>query len=406
MKHLRYVWTLAICTVSYAQDPDDTSLRQLYDDGRWFDLRDAVEGRDAPTFYRAAVASALNRSDDAERLYEQTIRETSDDATVNDARDALATLYLRTGRLADLARLADDVLKNAPDRADVRNLRNMVGGASAKNQRTLATTRTSFDCTAGAGGVHLPMTVNGRRVTWLLDLGSNMPVLSASEAAMLGFDVHDAQGAAIDGAGGSASARGAIAERMTIGATELRDVTMLVLPDDNPAWTDEDAGHRGIIGLPIALALENIHWSSGGTCETGPVAGRSPAADGNFVLAGSSPLIRVIVQGRSLTFGLDTGNVRATELWPLFAKEFPAVVAQGTTDRVRLNQFGGSSEHEVTVLPEVGMRIDDFEMVLRPATLFSEPVGFPHMHGNLGMDLLSLPSDVTVDFQSMTVTLD
>jgi hypothetical protein len=44
-------------------------------------------------------------------------------------------------------------------------------------------------------------------------------------------------------------------------------------------------------------------------------------------------------------------------------------------------------------------------MVLRPASVFSAPIGTPHVHGNLGMDLLSRPSDVTIDFPSMAITL-
>jgi hypothetical protein len=242
-------------------------------------------------------------------------------------------------------------------------------------------------------------------VTWLLDLGLNLSVLSESEAAMLGFDVPDASGEVIDGAGGTASARSARAERMTIGATELRDVAMGVLPDDNPAWSDTELGRRGIIGLPVALALENIHWTSDGMCETGPVPSRSSAAEGNLVFAESSALVRVFVETRPLIFALDTGNVAETQLWPQFAADFPDVVAQGTRDRVRLNQFGGSVEHDVTVLPEVALQIAGFDMVLRAAKVFSAPVGAPHVHGNLGMDLLSRPSEVVIDFQSMTIAL-
>jgi hypothetical protein len=281
----------------------------------------------------------------------------------------------------------------------------MLAGAGAANQQTVSTRRASFECTTGAAGVHLPLTVNGRRVTWLLDLGLNLSVLSESEAAMFSFDVPDTRGAVIDGAGGSTSARSARANRMTIGATELRDVAMGVLPDDNPAWSDAEPGRRGIIGLPVALALENIHWTSDGMCETGPVPSRSSAAEGDLVFGESSALVRAFVENRSLIFALDTGNVAETQLWPQFAADFPDVVAQGTRDRVRLNQFGGSVDHDVMVLPEVNLEVAGFDVVLRPAKVFSAPVGAPHVHGNLGMDLLSRPSDVEIDFRSMTITL-
>ena len=102
---------------------------------------------------------------------------------------------------------------------------------------------------------------------------------------------------------------------------------------------------------------------------------------------------------------LDTGNVRETQLWPRFAADFPQVVAQGTRSSVRLTQIGGSEEHDVTVLAEAQLRIGDFDAALRPANVFSAPVGDGRSHGNLGMDLLSQASEVTVDFRSMTLGL-
>jgi hypothetical protein len=404
MKPLRYFWALVVCSASNAQELDEAQLQQLYDERRWFDLRDAVQSRDAPTFYRAVIGAALNRPD-AERLLEQTLRETADADIVNAARDGLASLYLRQGRIADLLRLTDDMLAAAPDRADIKSSKEMLSGAGATNQRTLSTGRASFECATGAKGVHFPMTVNGRPVTWLLDVGLNLSVLSESEAVALGFELDSARGTVSDGAGGSTGAGSALAERMTIGATELRDVAMAVLPDDNPAWSDTQPGRRGIIGLPVALALENIHWTSDGMCTTGPMPSRSSAAEGNFVFGESSLLVQAVVESRALIFALDTGNVGATQLWPQFAADFPDVVVQGTRDRVRLNQIGGSIEHDVIVLSELTLQVAAFDMVLRPASVFSAPVGAPHVHGNLGMDLLSQPSEVMLDFQSLTITL-
>jgi hypothetical protein len=59
----------------------------------------------------------------------------------------------------------------------------------------------------------------------------------------------------------------------------------------------------------------------------------------------------------------------------------------------------------VTVLAEAQLRIGDFDAALRPANVFSAPVGDGRSHGNLGMDLLSQASEVTVDFRSMTLGL-
>jgi hypothetical protein len=116
----------------------------------------------------------------------------------------------------------------------------------------------------------MPVTVNGSAVQWVLDTGANFSVLSESEARMLGMALAGGTGEIADSAGGAAAARMAVAQSVTIGGTELRDVSMLAFPDDRPPWNELEPGHRGIVGLPLALALDNIRWTSSGTCETGP----------------------------------------------------------------------------------------------------------------------------------------
>jgi hypothetical protein len=161
-----------------------------------------------------------------------------------------------------------------------------------------------------------------------------------------------------------------------------------------------------LIGLPVALALQTIRWTSRGTCETGPRPGAVHDSQGNLAFHGVAPQVQAIFGGRSLTFDLDTGNQRQTQLWSRFAADFPELVArEGTKGRVTLNQVGGSREHEVIVLPEVRMRIGGFDTLLRPANIFFPPVGNARSHGNLGMDLLSQASEVTIDFQSMVLSL-
>jgi hypothetical protein len=59
----------------------------------------------------------------------------------------------------------------------------------------------------------------------------------------------------------------------------------------------------------------------------------------------------------------------------------------------------------VTVVPEVRLHIGGFEAVLRPANVFSKPVGNDSYHGNIGMDVLRQAAEVTIDFRSMSLTL-
>ena len=56
-------------------------------------------------------------------------------------------------------------------------------------------------------------------------------------------------------------------------------------------------------------------------------------------------------------------------------------------------------------MPHLRLRIGGLDTVLQPANIFSTPVGNDIQHGDLGMDLLSQAADVTIDFQSMSLTL-
>ena len=312
----------------------------------------------------------------------------------------------RAGRTSDALGVFEAMLSSDPQRSDIRNAAVLLTAWSrSPNQRLQGNRPASFACSVGARGVHLPASINGRAVNWLLDTGFTTTGLSESEARWLGLAVHSASARANDGAGGSTTARTTVAERLLIGGTEIRNVPMLVFPDSQPPWNDLEQGARGIIGLPVAVALGTIHWTSSGTCRTGPGdVGRAGDA-GNLVFDGTTPLTRVSVAGRPLEFALDTGNVAGSQLWERFGLEFPMLVADGTKGLVRLNQIGGSTEREVVVLPRVQLRVGGFDTLLEPANVFSRPVGDDRLYGNLGTDLLSQAAAVTIDFERMALTL-
>ena len=81
------------------------------------------------------------------------------------------------------------------------------------------------------------------------------------------------------------------------------------------------------------------------------------------------------------------------------------LAAQGGKGTVRVTQFGGSYERDVIVLPELALRIGGLETWLKPANVFSRPVGDDRWHGNLGMDVLTQAKTVTIDFRSMSIGL-
>lgn len=384
---------------------DDGRLAELYDRDSWFELRDAIEGKRVAPLYAGAVASAFNRVEEAEQHLTRAVREATSTESANEARGKLAILYIRVGKLSEAGRVIDDILKAEPGRADIVNARVVFGAFADRANQTVGRREPSaFPCSIFEDGVRLPIEIGRNTANWLLDTGANITVISEGEAKRLGLKVNESA-RVNDLAGGSAGARTTVAPRLRIGNTEIRNVPMLLLPDDRPPFNEVSLGLRGIIGLPVALALQTVRWTKPRSCATS-FDDPPPASARNLAFNGLFPIIRVDGAGRQLAFVFDTGNQAGTQLWEPFQREFAAVIKeQGTKGTVRVTQFGGSNEHEVIVLPGVVLGVGGFKTVIKPANVFSRPVGDDRWHGNLGMDVLGQASEVTIDFRTMSVVL-
>ena len=389
-----------------AQAPKELSLQQLYERHSWFELRDAIAGRKVQALYAGAVASAFNRTGDAENLLKRAVREASTPEAATHAREALGNLYMRLGRSSDMIRLLDEAIATAPSRSDFRNVRQAFESfRRLPNQSARAGQHQPFRCDVSAQGIVLPAVINGKAVHWLFDSAFSHSAMSESEARMLGISVQGASAAAGDFAGGTTSMRTAVAERVAIGDAELRNVPVLVFPDSQPPFNEHAPGKRGAIGLPVALALQAIRWTKDGACQVGSNPIRTARPDGNLAFDGATPVIRVQYSGKPLEFVLDTGNQGGTQLWERFARDFPDVVSAGRKSTKQIHQIGGSTEHPIVAVPALRLRVGGFDGLLQPANVFSRPIGNDLQHGNLGLDVLSQATEVMIDFQAMSVTV-
>jgi aspartyl protease len=311
-------------------------------------------------------------------------------------------VYLRTGQYAEATRLIDQMLAVEP-REDLKNVRALFGSAPTMRVRHASG---NFRCDVTDTGVSLPLTVNGARVQWLADTGANVTMISDAEALRLGLTIRGSEGRAADLAGGSTGVRTAIARHVVIGPTRLEDVLFLVLPARQMPWKELAAGRQGILGLPVIVALDSLRWTRDGMCRTGLIRDPSRPGRSNLRYDGLQVVANVAFGGRELEFVLDTGNQSGTQLWERFGRDFkPLVEERGRPGSARVTQIGGATDRAVTVIPDLRLDVGGRSAVLPHAQLFSRPVGDDRFHGLLGMDVLSQAMDVTIDFQSMKLTL-
>ena len=382
---------------------DQARLKQLYDAHQIFELRAAVEGHAVPAFYAGVVAAAFGEFQIGEQLLTQAVRNASDVVTANAARESLIGLYMLTGRSSAAVRVMDDLLTAAPTRTDVRNARAFV--ARFSDQRVESRGAAEVECSATAEGIVLPVSINGKAVHWLMDTGFSNAALNESEARMLGLTV-SAGGVTGDMQGGTAPARTAVADRMTIGDTVLRDVPLIVYPDTQPPWNELPAGRRGALGLPIAVALQTIGWTTSHTCQIGAENSVAAGPRANLAFDQASLVARARFGARPLDFVLDTGNQGGTQLWSRFARDFPALIRdEGRKTTKTVHQIGGAKQQDIVVLPEAHLAVGTFTAVLRPAEVFDKSVGDDVHHGNMGMNVLGQAKAVTIDLRAMLLTL-
>lgn len=393
---------LAIATTS-----DKPALRRLYNQHRWFELRDAIQDHDAPSLYRGAVASAFNRVNEAEKYFNEAIKLDPKSDSASEARDMLTDLYGRTGRYQDALRMLDDSLKIHPGRADLVNARILFAAWAKHDDQSVAGLRPgTFRGSVSRSGIVLPVSIHGKTAHWLLDTGANFSLISEKEAAMFGAAVDDSSASVKDPAGGAAQFRTAVIDELSIGDTRLRNVAFLVVSDSQQPMRDMQPGERGLIGIQIPVALQSLAWKSDGTFETGAPVTRGENRAGNLCFDGTTPVTRVLFDGKLLDFELDSGEQSGSQLWARFADDFATLLKKrGTKSQNQVTEVGGSNERDTIELSEMRLRIGGFDATLRPARVYSKPVGNEFHYGHLGMDVLSQAREVRLDFSSMNIDL-
>ena len=87
---------------------DGPSPKLLYDQHRWFELRDAIKGRPASPLYEGAIAAAFSERGKAEENLARTIKLQPESADAEDAHEILAVLVNTKMRFGSLTNGGSD----------------------------------------------------------------------------------------------------------------------------------------------------------------------------------------------------------------------------------------------------------------------------------------------------------
>jgi hypothetical protein len=121
----------------------------------------------------------------------------------------------------------------------------------------------------------------------------------------------------------------------------------------------------------------------------------------------SQPVVQMSFNTIPLTFTLDTGAVHTT-LNPPFASLFPEMIARGEAKEHTLTGMGGSTTQKSVELKMITFSLDGAAATLSPATVLLKSMtgNSKWAAGNLGSDLIQQTAPFTVDFRTMTFTVE
>jgi tetratricopeptide (TPR) repeat protein len=382
---------------------DDVSLKSLYDAHRWFELRDSVAKRTTPLFYQGAVACAFNDLQRCNEKLKSVINAGRQSDEAVEAHRLLASAYFRQGKYREALKQVDAVLALKPGDSDAQSDRPMLAALSEyPDQEMVRLVFTALQL-QDAG---LPISIHGVQATYWFDTGADVSVMTASDAKRFGLRVLKAPIKAGDVTGRQVDSRVAVADELSIGSIRLRHVAFLVVSDDQPPFNQLPPGSRGLIGIPVLLALQEFVWADK-EFEIGSKSSNKPLTHADLCFDGHHPVAQIRFEDRSLAFTLDTGATN-TDLYPPFAAAFPELMrTSAKTESYKMEGVGGDKDTDRAVFSSLHFSIGEFPVVLSPAgVLLTHTIeNSKFFHGNLGIDLLQQAHKTTFDFKAMTLAL-
>jgi predicted aspartyl protease len=388
--------------------PQITAWKKLYDAHQWFALRDAVADGGAPPLYRGAVEAAFREDNAAERDLRKLIKSSPQSDDAYEARSILTNLYFRRGSYREAAKELDGMLHVKPKDEDALSMRSMFDAfGSLGDQQLVASRPSTVPFTLEDGNGYLPLTINGITALFCFDTGANMSVISEAEAARLGMKLVSTTTKISDSSGNTIQTEVARADDLVIGNLHLKGVVFAVLPDAQEPFVELPLGKRGLIGLPVLLAMQTLRWSPSKNVSFGYKGSSFHLAGANLALDGAEPVLAATSAGKPLEMTLDTGAVHTIFETP-FAQKFAALLSsQGSKEEHKLTGLAGSKSYSSVMLPSLTLETGGGAMTLTPAHVIpGESTGSAEWaDGNLGMDALDQAKTITIDFHAMRVTL-
>jgi predicted aspartyl protease len=400
-----FAW-IVLPAVSLFGQPEQ-QLRAMFDSNQAFALRDGEKQGHLPVFYRGAVEDSQNRPAEAKKDLDRAIAADPHSKQAFEAHEMLANIYFRQGQFREALVEAEAAHVVRPESRDLNNMLPLLRALAESPDMEVAQRRSSrFEMKADSDGSRgLPVEIDGKKVSYGFDTGAALSVMGESDAKLLGLTVKHVETKLTEASGSAIPGFNiAVAKDLVIAGLHLKNVPFFVLQDTGEPFVHIPVGGRGLIGLPVLLAMRTVRWESAGWFAFGAAAQIKNHKAQNLLFHGATAIVQVHVNDKPLIFSLDTGAVD-TDLNEGFAKALPAIVEAGQKENRAITGLGGSNQYESVLLGPVEFDVGGSRVTLKAPHVFPKH-SLGNFDGNLGNDILHQAKAVTLDFKAMELQLE
>lgn len=391
---------VCVCLSSRAEDHSDSCKP-----AGWFQLQAEAAAGKISLLCEGEVDASFERRTAAEKELRSVIRKSPHSPDAADAHYALIAMDSREGRYREAFRQMKLELADKPDANDLKGAYSLFALLAQFPDQTVVSGKPStVHSEIVDNNLFVPVTANGVVGTYIVDSGANISVMCESEARRLGLKVKDTTTKMFDISGNLSGIRIAEVPDLWIGKTHLKHVAFAVSPDANEPWVDLPAGHKGILGIPVLIALGAIRIDKGNRVEL-QVHSLPSASAVPLAFDDAMPVTQMRLDGKTLNFTFDAGASR-TYLNSPFAEAFPKLMQTGSKRPQTVTGLSGKTVQPSVVLPSVLFWFGTRQVQLAPATVLLKPTtGTSNWAaGNLGFDLIKQALPITIDFRTMQLS--
>lgn len=362
---------------------------------------------------QAALAYWLRQNQQAG----EALSRSADDPALPDALRRRASLMLsglrlqqsRYGEAAALINAALPGVTDEADRADLQQTLTFVtplANAPAM-QATVSGPGTVTLTRDATGHMRAPVIINGGVLDAIVDTGSGVGSITVSNARRLGLRQID--GNAVVGTATSAnlSTGLAMADHLTFGGAEFRNVIFLVVPDEQFVFANGAYVVQGIIGLPVLAELGRLEFENHGATETLRYQRTrgTPNASSNLNVDAVQVYAYADVDGaeRPARFFIDNGAPHS-HVNARFPPSFPSAMINARREAVTAHGGAGSeTQANGMVLPSLTLHFFGTPVTLNEVRVFDDHQ--TERDGDIGADVLNSGAGYVLDFDAMRIEL-